>query len=85
MSDSRYLSETDKQIVIAAREILGRGSQWCTHFMVADISVAELLSIGALRGEMRAASEAIGRALIAVEVNAEHWPVDALEPQSLPS
>jgi hypothetical protein len=80
MIGSRYLSETDELIVRAAAEILSRAARkW--HETVMDAPPSELLNIGRLQGKMEAAANAVTTAMIALDVNAEHYPPTALEPE----
>ena len=78
---SQYLNETDELIVLAAREILRRAAEnaVCGVFG-ADKTTAEIVNIGRMQGGLFNAADAIDRALIQLEVNAENYPI---EPQSL--
>lgn len=83
-TSSRYLNETDELIVRAAQQILKRGAiEWLDRVMDANVGTSEIMNIARMQDRMDVAADAISNALVAVHVNAAHYPADAPEPQSL--
>jgi hypothetical protein len=83
-TNSQYINEVDELILRAACEILRRvGGNVPDRVFDADLTTAELLSIGRTHDRLVTAGDAVMSALIALKVNAEHYPPTVPKPQSL--
>ena len=72
---SQHMNEVDQLILRAAKQVLDRTARNVTSgIFSADMGTAEILNIGSLRERLETAENAVSRALIALEVNAEHCP-----------
>lgn len=72
---SQYVSPTERVILEATSAVLREiNNRVSNRAYLPDVRGAETLNLGGLRARIDCAAEAIDRALISLDVNAEHYP-----------